>query len=358
MNIQNLESTQDLSLKEIQKHLQGHDDYSIAENLLTHPLGRIRKLGSSIKKELVGRDEAVDAVLASFVSRVPVVLFGPPGTAKSLLVRMIADRTTDDHDQSSFFEYLMTMHTMPEELFGAIDIKKLVQDTPEFQRSTQGMLPEKDFVFLDEIFRGGSHILNTLLTVVNEGKFHDGSKTINVKAVGIVGAANFPPTGTDLQAFYDRFPIRIWLDSICSRGGNHAADTVEELLQKTLALRNPQPRAISCGNDFRVIQEFDKLYGAESFKAADSEVKDQFLDAFREAQRRPEFDLSDRSLGLFWRWSRAFDLLHETDANRWGKRAENYLEVFRHMGSSQEGAKDAERFFQGRSSGSEFGTYD
>lgn len=358
MNTQNLEATRALSLKEIQQHFQDQSDYSIAENLLVHPLDRIRKLATSIKKELVGRDEAVDAVLASFISRVPVVLFGPPGTAKSLLVRMIADRTTDDSDQSSFFEYLMTMHTMPEELFGAIDIKKLVQDTPEFQRATQGMLPEKDFVFLDELFRGGSHILNTLLTVVNEGKFHDGSKTINVKAVGIVGAANFPPTGTDLQAFYDRFPIRIWLDSLCSRGGVHAADTVEELLEKTLALRNPQPRAISCGNDFRVIQEFDKLHGLESFENADSDVKGQFLDAFRAAQGQPEFDLSDRSLGLFWRWSRAFDLLHETDANQWSKHPENYLEVFRHMGSDQEGAKAAERFFQGRSSGSEFGTYD
>ena len=102
MNTQNLEATRALSLKEIQQHFQDQSDYSIAENLLVHPLDRIRKLATSIKKELVGRDEAVDAVLASFISRVPVVLFGPPGTAKSLLVRMIADRTTDDGDQSSF----------------------------------------------------------------------------------------------------------------------------------------------------------------------------------------------------------------------------------------------------------------
>ena len=358
MNTESLDSIQTLTLKDIQEHLQHQGDYTIAESLLTHPLNRIRKLAVSIKKELVGRDKAVDAVLASFISRVPVVLFGPPGTAKSLLVRMIADRTTDDPDHSSFFEYLMTMHTMPEELFGAIDVKKLLQENPEFQRATQGMLPEKDFVFLDEIFRGGSHILNTLLTVVNEGKFHDGSKTIDVKAVGIVGAANFPPNERELQAFYDRFPIRIWLDSLCSRGGSDAADTVEELLEKTLALRNPEPQAISCGNDFRFIQEFDKLYGLQSFEDADSDVTSEFLDAFRAAQGQPEFDLSDRSLGLFWRWSRAFDLLHEKDANMWGRRPENYLEVFRHMGSNPDGAKAAERFFQGRSSGSELGIHD
>ena len=151
------------------------------------------------------------------------------------------------------------------------------------------------------------------------------------------------------------FPIRIWLESLCSRGG---VDAAEDLLEKTLALRNPQPRAISCGNDFRVIQEFDKLYGLQSFEEAAPEVKGQFLDAFRAAQGQPEFDLSDRSLGLFWRWSRAYDLLREKDANQWGMHPDNYLEVFRHMGSDQEDAKAAERFFQTRSSGSELGNYD
>ena len=356
MNTQNLEATRALSLNEIQQHFQDQSDYSIAENLLTHPLDRIRKLATSIKKELVGRDEAVDAVLASFISRVPVVLFGPPGTAKSLLVRMIADRTTDDSDQSSFFEYLMTMHTMPEELFGAIDIKKLVQDTPEFQRATQGMLPEKDFVVFDELF-GGSHILNTLLTVVNEGKFHDGSKTINVKAVGIVGAANFPPTGTDLQAFYDRFPIRIWLDSLCSRGGVHAADTVEELLEKTLALRNPQPRAISCGNDFRVIQEFDKLHGLESLKMRIQMSKVSSSMHFA-AQGQPEFDLSDRSLGLFG-VGHVLSIYFTRQTLISGVSTPRIIwKCFGTWVPTKRVPRQQSRFFQGRSSGSEFGTYD
>ena len=319
---------------------------------ITRPLERIRDLAESVKDQLIDRDDSVEAVIASFMSRVPVVLFGDPGTAKSLLVRLIADRTADDSSSPSFFEYLMTPHTMPEEIFGAVDIKKLVQkENPEFQRATEGMLPDRDFIFLDEVFRGGSHILNTLLSIINEGTFHDGARKIEVRALGIVGAANDPPQGAEMRnlgAFFDRFPVRVWVDSISNSrniDSNEKISTLDKLLHKSLSIDNARPLQISCGNDFRIVQLFSRQSGVASTQndGVRQAVKTRFMQLFRMAQEDADFALSDRTLGQYWKWSRAYDMLKES-SSRWGESEEHFVKVFTYMGKDKESSHLATDF--------------
>ena len=90
-----------------------------------------------------------------------MLLLGPPGTAKSALVRAIARAFG-----GSYFETLVTKFSTPEEIFGPISLKALEQD--RFMRVTTGKLPEAQFGFVDEIFKASSAILNTLLTIMNE----------------------------------------------------------------------------------------------------------------------------------------------------------------------------------------------
>src|SRR3954465_9663102 len=107
---------------------------------------------------LIERDDEVDLVLTALVAREHVLLVGPPGCAKSLLLeavmRWLGGRT---------FSCLLTKFTAPEELFGPISVAGLKED--RYRRVTAGKLPEADGCFLDEVFKGSSAILNTLLRV-------------------------------------------------------------------------------------------------------------------------------------------------------------------------------------------------
>ena len=114
-----------------------------------------------LKKRFVGRDEVVDLIALAVVAGEHLFLHGPPGTAKSALIRQFAGMV-----QGSYFEYMLTRFSEPNEIFGPIDIGKLREGS--VVTVTKGMLPEAEFVFLDELFNANSAILNNLLTVLNE----------------------------------------------------------------------------------------------------------------------------------------------------------------------------------------------
>ena len=62
--------------------------------------------------------------------------------------------------------------------------------------------------FVDEIFKANSAILNTLLTILNERLFDNGSERVRVPLLCMVGASNELPESEELDALYDRFLFR------------------------------------------------------------------------------------------------------------------------------------------------------
>ena len=133
-----------------------------------------------------------------------VFLYGPPGTAKS----MISRRLSSIFDDCIYYECLLQKYSTPEDIFGPISIKELKED--RYTRKTEGFLPEADVAFLDEIWKSSPAILNTLLTILNEKKFRNGNKDIDVPLLFAIAASNeIPSSEQGLNALYDRFPIRI-----------------------------------------------------------------------------------------------------------------------------------------------------
>lgn len=155
-----------------------------------------------LNRRFVGRERAIDLLILAVAIQEHLLFIGPPGTAKTRIVTQFCDLV-----DARAFTYLISRFTEPAELFGPLDLAEFQNGT--YQIRTAGMLPEAEICFLDEVFQGSSPILNTLLTIVNERVFHNGSQRQRVPLKTLIGASNLLPDDPWLEAFSDRFLLRL-----------------------------------------------------------------------------------------------------------------------------------------------------
>ena len=163
---------------------------------------KLQDLRTALKGQFLERDEEVDGLLVSLLARQHCFLLGPPGTAKSQMVATLCGCISG----ADYFQWLLTKFTSPEELFGPYSLFHL--EKGQYLRITSGKLPEAHIVFLDEVFKASSAILNTLLTLMQERIFFNDSQPLNCPLISLFGAANELPEGEELGALYDRFLLR------------------------------------------------------------------------------------------------------------------------------------------------------
>lgn len=167
--------------------------------------GRINQHRRELKEYFVQRGEEIDLATVCAAAQEPLLLVGPPGTAKSdLVVKFVESLGLGEGD---YFEYMLTKFTEPSEILGPIDIDLLKQG--RFIRRTKGKLPECKVAFLDEIFKSNSAILNLLLTILNERKFYQDGEPVPVGLQVLFGATNDIPEQSELDAMSDRFILKV-----------------------------------------------------------------------------------------------------------------------------------------------------
>lgn len=160
------------------------------------------------------REEAIGLALLSAAAGESIFLLGLPGVAKSMVARRLALAFRG----ARRFEYLMSRFSTPDEIFGPVSISKL-KDADTYERVTDGYLPTADVAFLDEIWKAGPAIQNSLLTALNEKIFRNGREDVALPLKGIIAASNeLPAEGEGLEALWDRFLVRYIVDPIRDKG--------------------------------------------------------------------------------------------------------------------------------------------
>ena len=269
---------------------------------------KLQALLADMNKGLVDRDQALKAALLTVLTGENLLLLGPPGTAKSLVSRRIAqhlgdnDGTATEAGPSRHFEYLLTKFSTPEEIFGQLSISELKAD--RFHRNTAGYLPGTSLAFLDEIFKASSSILNALLTILNERIFHNGNQVERVALRSLIAASNEVPTHQEeLAALYDRFLMRIFVAPVQEEHLHLLFNPVGEDHQVNVTLTQDDLHAVDAATRQVTIPD--------TVGIAIREIWAAHKEAFKEDRR--EY-LSDRRLVKLLKLLRVSAVTNERDA--------------------------------------------
>ena len=274
-------------------------------------LDQMDRVANLVKDEFVAKDELVELLAVCAIAQEHLLIVGPPGTAKSELIKRFALRcggTTqdDDGERIPYFEYLLTRFTEPNEIFGVINLASFQQGEGSW-RETKGMLPRAEIVFLDEVFKANSAILNALLTILNERVFYNGSRREAVPLISAVGATNMVPDDEELAPLYDRFLIRVWTDNV-------EESLFPELFQRGWELENDR---IAQGYNRQVVPETTTDRLRRLHQALGGVNLDAIAGPYREVVRRIRSEgipLSDRRVIKLIKLVAASALRHRRDA--------------------------------------------
>jgi MoxR-like ATPase len=186
----------------MEEHTMSKNKKQTPQLIQTPEMVKLQSLREEMRDIFIEREEEVDGLLTALLSRQHVLLIAPKGTAKSMLVRVLSESIKE----SKYFERLLTKYSTPDELFGAVMLSALKNDI--FKRNIDNHAPSAHFLFLDELFKANSSILNSLLTLLYERKYHNNGSAIDCPLETCVGCSNEFPEGAVLDALYDRFLLK------------------------------------------------------------------------------------------------------------------------------------------------------
>lgn len=278
-------------------------------------LSALVALEKRLNQRFYGMERAIECMVLAALTGEAMVMIGPPGTAKSRLVRSfcnlvgvladdaltISGGTEIEKKDEKYFEYLLTQFTEPSELFGYYDLGKLFGQH-KMEKADAGMMQKAEVVFLDEVFNASSAILNSLLTFMNERKFHDRGMVHHTPMRLLFSATNQPPREEGLGAVYDRFLLRCRLDNVVPRPESLAA-LVSAAWQETHAHKGTsdgQPFANLLDGCDAYRDKVDALTGSGDLNIRqDSPLFHRLADIVAELRRKELSQMSNRRLVKF-----------------------------------------------------------
>lgn len=237
---------------------------------------KMQAVMTELNGEIAERTELIHAIAMALLSESNLFILGDPGQAKSFAVNEFRKRITG----AKQFERLLSKQTDEEALFGRLDLaslipgavpaqvlakdahyqkmkqqlhsvmqtvqansadtsaaaqlKQLTEAMEQYQKGlslltggtpttiTAGKIPDAHIVFLDEIFKAGDGILNSLLTVLNEKRYTNEGVTVQIPVISFFSASNEIPNFRNkeeqiLAPLYDRFQLKVVTHNVQKR---------------------------------------------------------------------------------------------------------------------------------------------
>ena len=161
----------------------------------------LRQLRDQVASQFVARAEMAEAVAVALAAGEHVFVYGPPGTAKSSVLRCFASGIG-----GKFFRIVLNPDITREDIVGPLDPGAVRNG--EWRRKWS-KFATCDIAFLDEIWKASPQVANMLLDGLEERLVTDGDQDLPIPLISAVAASNEVPDDKALRAAYDRYLVRL-----------------------------------------------------------------------------------------------------------------------------------------------------
>jgi MoxR-like ATPase len=246
---------------------------------------------------LVNRTTEIEALKLALITRSHLLLEGLHGIAKSMLAEEAFSRITG----AKFYTKQLMKGVQPDEVFGPMKSKKYREEAI-WEHNIEGMLPDAHFAYLDELYRASENLLPSMLGVLNERRWMNGTVEVKCPLMTAIATTNYIPTDPELLAFHDRWLLRVKvlpLDKPVHR---------ITMLQATYAKNKAEaPKRTVSLNDIQRINQ------ALSFIEPDDDSLELYEETVAQFARKTNSYVSDRRLNQALQLARAAVILNKPD---------------------------------------------
>lgn len=168
-------------------------------------VSRLSAIVDDMRKHVVNRGETTRQALRAMITGEHQFIFAATGVAKSLFASQLFSYIRG----SSVFSIQFSPDTTPDDLFGGYDLQRFKRG--EIFHNTEGSILTHNFAFLDEFMDANDKILRTLLGVLLERRFINGSQEEPALLHTAIGTSNYVRRSETTMALLDRFLFKSYI---------------------------------------------------------------------------------------------------------------------------------------------------